>query len=75
MVDSITNSGLAGIQSGLARAAQSADRVTRAFLPESAEDPVEPLIELKQASNQVKASAAVVKVGDEVLGTILDILG
>lgn len=75
MVDSILRSGLTGLQTGFERSAQSADRITKAFLPDSTEDPVVPLIELKQASNQVKASAKVIKVGDEMLGTVLDILG
>jgi hypothetical protein len=74
-MDSIIQTGLRGIQVGTESAANNADRVTRAFSPESIEDPVEPLIDLKANERQVEASAKVVQVGNRMLGAILDILG
>lgn len=50
-------------------------RVVNAFLPDSTEDAVEPLVALQLDKRQVEASAQVVKIGDEMLGTVLDILG
>lgn len=70
---SITRTGLAGIQSGLSQAANSAIRVSKAFTPDSDDDAVIPIIDMKRAEQQVKASSKVVKIGDEMLGTILDI--
>ena len=72
MIDSITRTGLAGIQAGVNRAVNSANRISTAFQPESNDDPVGPIVDLTRAEQQVKASAKVVKIGDDLLGTILD---
>ncbi len=74
-MDSIIGTGLRGVQVGLEAAASSADRVTRAFDSEGTEDPVSALLDLSAAQRQVEAGAAVIKVGDKMLGSILDILG
>jgi hypothetical protein len=74
-MDAVIASGLKGVQVGLEAAAASADRVTRAFQPEGTEDPVSALLDLSSAKRQVEAGAAVIKVGDKMLGSILDILG
>ena len=75
MVDSIFKVGLQGIRLGQEQAAISAKRVVDSFNPESNDDPVEPLVDLKAAERQVQASTKVIKVGNEILGSILDILG
>lgn len=74
-MDSIIGTGLRGIQLGFQQAAESADKITSAFEPESTEDAVGPMIELAGAKRQVEASSKVVKVGDELMGAILDIIG
>lgn len=74
MSNSIINTGLKGMQSGLESAAKHAEQVTRAFRPDSEEDQVEGLVGLKTDRVQVQASAKVVKTGDELNQAILDIL-
>ena len=74
-MDSIIGTGLRGIQTGLQNAARDADRVVKAFSPESNEEPTEAIVALQADQRQVEASAQVVKVGDRMLGSILDILG
>ena len=75
MIDSVISKGLLGIQEGLKHANDDAVRVIRAFSTESEEDPVSPLLDLQFDKHQVQASAKVVKVGSEMIGSILDILG
>lgn len=74
-MDAIFGSGLRGIQIGFQQAAESADKITRAFQPDSTEDAVQPMIDLAGAKRQVEASSKVIKVGDELMGAILDIIG
>ena len=74
-MDSVLASGLRGVLAGVSGASRDAERVTRAFEPDSTEEPVGPLIDLKADQRQVQASAVVIKVGDQLLGSILDILG
>lgn len=74
-MDSITKTGLQGMLTGLDNAARDASRVVNSFSDKSTEDPIAPLVDLKKDSFQVQASAKVIKVGDEMLGSILDILG
>ncbi len=73
-IDSVLASGLQGIQRGLQSADANAVKVSQAFRPESDQDAVEPLIGLKLASHQVKASAKVIKAGDEMFDSVLSIL-
>jgi hypothetical protein len=44
------------------------------FSQDSQEDPITPLVDLQQDALQVKASAQVIKVGDEMTKTVLDLL-
>ena len=68
------NTGILGIQRGLAQAQRSAATVASAdsMTPDQASDLAEPMIDLMIARNQVEASAKVVKTMDETLGTIID---
>ncbi len=86
MVDSILSAGLQGAQSGIATARRAAEDIASAAAPitppvtssdntESADttaDITEAIVELKVGEQQVKASAAVIKTADEVLGTLVD---
>jgi len=74
-MDSIFDIGLRGVHTGLENASRDAERVVRSFSPEATEDPVDPLIDLQADARQVKASTTVIKIGDRLLGSILDILG
>jgi len=74
-MDSIIGTGLAGVKRGTESAARNAERVVRAFSPDSTEDPVGPLVDLQADERQVQASAKVIQTGDKLLGAILDIVG
>ena len=75
-MDSIVGIGLRGIHVGLEQATESAARITRAFQPDSTEsDLITPITELQSAARQVEASSKVVKIGDSLMGAILDIIG
>jgi hypothetical protein len=73
-MDSIFSIGLSGMQRGLESAERNSERVASAFLQEPTQDLVEPLVALQLDKRQVEASARVVKIGDEMLGTVLDII-
>ncbi len=74
-MEPILNAGLLGIRRGLEGAEINSARVANAFLPESTENPIDPLVALVRDKQQVEASLKVVKVGDEMVGAVLDILG
>lgn len=73
-MDPISASGLRGIHSGIARAAAAAESMSNAFTPSSTEDFTDAAISLIGANNEIKASSKVVKVGQDVQKSILDIL-
>ena len=74
MVDSISRIALKGIQTGMEKAAKSAERLTSAAAPNGSGDIAGPIVDLKQAEVQVKASEKVAKTGQELDDAILDIL-
>jgi hypothetical protein len=74
-MDSVSKIGLKGMVMGLNNASQDASRVVQSFSDKTNEDPVVPLVDLQRDSFQVEASAKVIKVGNEMLGSILDLLG
>ena len=71
---SIESIGLQGVQSGLAKAAESAYKLSQSFQPESTSEPVDSIVALHQAKQQVEASAKIIKVGDQLNKSVLDIL-
>ncbi len=74
-VNSVLNTGLQGIQSGMEGVQKAASQIVRGGQDGPAgsnTDIVEPIIELKLYERSVEASAQVVKTADEVLGTLLD---
>ncbi len=84
MVSNILNTGLQGIRQGVQGAEKAASQIARAGQSGGGEeataqsgdlytDLAEPLVDLKLYETSVKASAKVVKVADEVIGTLLDI--
>lgn len=74
-MDSIFSIGLAGVHRGMENVSRDAERVMRSFTPDSTEDPVKPILDLKGDQRQVEASTKILQIGDGMLGSILDILG
>ena len=70
-MSAILNNGLQGIQAGLERISVNAHEIAT----NAGGDPanlVSNLLDIKEAQIQTKASIAVVKTADEILGTLLD---
>ena len=72
-MDSIVSIGLQGIHEGYRRAANDAQRVVSAFTSETPEDAVGALISLEADRRLVSASSMVVRTGNQLLGSLLDI--
>lgn len=81
MIESALAAGLQGVQTGIANANQAARDIANAATARPGEQQgkdvnatiTQAAVELKVSENQVKASAAVVRTADEVLGTLIDI--
>jgi hypothetical protein len=56
-------------------AALNSTRIVEAFLPESTNDAIEPLLALQSDKRQVQASVLVVETAEKMTGAVLDILG
>lgn len=65
--------GVQGLQTSLARANDAAGRIARFGTTSQNGDLATPIVDLKSSELQAKASAAVIKTADEVLGTLIDI--
>jgi hypothetical protein len=77
MTNSVIASGLAGLQSGMAKVAQEAEKLSRPDTFTSADseaDPVSSMVNIKTALHQAEASAKVIKVGKELDDSVLDII-
>ncbi|MDW3095743.1 MAG: hypothetical protein R8G33_08735 [Gammaproteobacteria bacterium] len=75
MSDPIMQAGLQGIQGGLdqfGRAAGQIASTSNASSSANSNNIIDSLVEVKQAQSTVQASAAVIKVADETLGSLLD---
>ncbi len=72
-INSIMSSGLQGIQSGINRASRAGGQIAGVALSGEVGDMTASLIDLKIGELQVKASANVIKVGDQMLGSLIDI--
>lgn len=68
---SAMSSGVQGLQAGLGRANQAAGEIARSGTTGGG-DLATPLVDLKVSEQQVKASAAVIKTADDMLGTLID---
>lgn len=74
MTESIAKIGLQGMQRGLSGAAEAAERISRAFSPESTEEPTDAIVDMKVNIHQAEVSAKLIKADEELSGSILDIL-
>jgi hypothetical protein len=80
-LSSALNSGMQGIQSGVAGMDDAARRIARGGVdgPQGSGGPTEggiiqPMVDLQLYKRSVEASAQVVKTADETLGSLLDIM-
>ena len=80
-LSSALNSGMQGIQSGVAGMDDAARRIARGGVdgPQGSGGPaaggvIEPMVDLQLYKRSVEASAQVVKTADETLGSLLDIM-
>lgn len=72
-VNSVLSTGIQGVQAGISRANQAAGEIARAGTTDQNGDLLTPIVNLKISEQQVKASAAVIKAADEMVGTLIDI--
>jgi flagellar hook protein FlgE len=72
-MSTIFSVGMQGIQAGISFANQASGQIARAGNNLQSGDLTGPIVNLKISEQQVKASAAVIKTGDQMLGTIIDI--
>ncbi len=75
MINSLNNTALAGIQNGLGKLQENASQIasTSGMDGTGTNSLVESLVDLKANVQQVSASMKVLKVSDELMGTILDV--
>jgi hypothetical protein len=69
------STGIQGLQAGFGRANQAAGEIARAGTTADTAgkgDLATSLVDLKVSEQQVKASAAVIKTADDMLGTLID---
>lgn len=71
-ISSVMAAGLQGIQAGINRTAMVSGRITAGFASADGGDMAGNMVGLLQGSNDVKIAANVVKTGDELLGTLID---
>jgi|TARA_Y100000310_G_scaffold344463_1_gene457361 hypothetical protein len=75
-LDSLLTTGMAGIQRGNLGMQQAAQDIAQANIPQESKsdqtDLVESLVDLQSNGHLVKASFAVVKVAEDLMGTLLD---
>ena len=74
MIDSIRTSALKGIQGGLQRASQAAERISTAYQPNGDGDIVDDAVALKQAEREVQANTKVMRSAERMEDAVLDIL-
>lgn len=75
MSDSILQAGLQGVSSGIDQFGRASGQIAAASNSSAStanNSVVESLVEVKQAQRTVEASAAVIKIADETLGSLLD---
>ncbi len=73
-VSSILNTGLQGVQTGVALADQAAQNLARLGSNLEVNAVAKSLVDLKIGEIQVKASASVLKTADQMLGSIIDVI-
>ena len=70
MIESIFQAGLQGVQNGIDQFGRAAQQIATSSNVSSSD--ATSLVDLKQAQTNVEASAKVIKVADETLGSIID---
>ena len=73
MVDSVTSNALSGIQRAQDGMQRNASNIARANQGDKTKDVTRSLVELNQHKNAGIASMKVLKVADEMLGSLLDV--
>lgn len=76
MSSSLLSIGTQGIQAGYARANEAAGNIVKSGTQnadDSSVDLATSIVDLKRGEQQVKASAAVVRTADDLIGTLIDI--
>ena len=73
-MDTVLRLGLQSITDNFNRLNDDALRLTRAFTPDSTEDVVSAIIDLKQDALGIRAGAFVVRVGSDLSAYTLDII-
>ena len=71
MVDAVFQSGLEGLQTGLNQLKTNTHNIATA-IGDKPSDITSSLVDFKIGQRQVESSVAVIKVADEILGTLLD---
>ena len=74
-MSSITSIGLSGYKDAIQRAYNASEEVNSAFTSGEPEGAVSGFINLASAKREAQASVKIIKVGDEMMGAILDIIG
>lgn len=71
-VGSVINQGLIGMQQSRSEIVRSAEQITQVAQGDQTQDVVEPIVNMNIQQQVFDSSARVVEVGDETLGTLLD---
>lgn len=72
-INSIFSAGMQGIQTGIGRTDQAGAKIAGFGANVDSGNLAPPLIDLKVGDLQVKAAAAVIKAGDQMLGSLIDL--
>jgi hypothetical protein len=72
-INSVISSGVQGVQAGIGRANQAAGQIASVGAEVAGGDLAASIVDLKLGEIQVKASASVIRAGNEMLGSLIDI--
>ena len=80
-ISSVSQTGIAAIQSGLTKLNRSTDTIVKASINsgengadrENTPDLIQGLVDAKEAKSEIQVGAKIVEAYDEVLGTLLDV--
>lgn len=73
-MEGVLQIGLQAITEGFDRLNRDAERATRAFTPDSPDDVVSAIVDLKRDSLGIRAGAAIVRTGSDLYRYTLDII-
>jgi hypothetical protein len=72
-INSILNSGLQSMQASINRTGIASSRIAGFGLDAGSTDMATGMVELMQGANDAKVAGNVIKTGDELLGTLIDL--